>query len=227
MPKPQHVIRRYTSIAAVLDMLRYRELILLDPATWDDRNDRYFMELYRQGRQLGGLYAACAATCFETYHHWRVFTASADGACVEIYREPLERALGTIPGVRFGEIDYLKLDEVEQLTDADLLNLPFVKRIAFAPEQEYRIVFESVEPQESVIGLKLPIAWIARVLLNPWLPERVASSVKATLKEIDGCGHLTIERSHLIENARWKRAGESVIGDRPRRRVKVTRRSRF
>lgn len=227
MVKPQNVIRRYMPIAAVIDMLRHRQFVLLDPATWDDRNDRYFMELYRQGRQLGGLYAACAATCFETYHHWRVFTSSADGACVEIYREPLEHALSGMAEVRFGEIDYLKLDEVEQLTQAHLNNLPFVKRIAFEPEKEYRIIVESSQPQEPTIAIQIPIAWVARILLNPWLPKRVADSVKATLKEIDGCSRLTVERSHLIENSRWKRAGEGVVGDRPRRPMKITRRRRF
>lgn len=169
------------------------------------------MELYKDARSLGGLYAACAATCIETYHHWRVFTTSADGACVEIYREPLEKALKALPQVSFGKVEYLRLDEVEQLTEADLDNLPFFKRVAFEPEQEYRIIVETTQPQTPIIGLELPLDWIGRVLLNPWLPERVAESVKATLREIKGCERLIVERSHMIENARWKRAGEIVV----------------
>src|SRR5688572_16152316 len=105
MIKPPNVIRRYISIAGAIDMLRHQQLALLDPATWDDRNDRYFMELYKEARGLGGLYAACASTCYETYHHWRVFTSSADGVCVEIYRQPLEQALATMGGVRFDEVE--------------------------------------------------------------------------------------------------------------------------
>jgi hypothetical protein len=212
MIQPRNAIRRYTSIAAVIDMLRNRELTLVDPAAWDDRNDRYFMELYKDARKLGGLYAACAATGPETYHHWRVFTTAAGGACVEIFREPLENALKTMPEVSFGEVDYLRLDEVERLTEDDLKDLPFFKRFAFAPEEEYRIVIETKQPQESIIGLTLPLEWIGRILLNPWLPERVAQSVKATLQEIDGCESLRVERSHMIENARWKRAGDVVVG---------------
>jgi hypothetical protein len=215
MPKPQNVIRRYTSIAAVIDMLRHRQMALLDPATWDDRNDRYFMDLYKAGRDLGGLYAACAATCFETYHHWRVFTSSADGACVEIYRQPLELALAGLKGVRFGDVKYLRLDQVERLTSRDVSNLPFFKRVAFEPEQEYRIVVETSESQQPAIHLEMPLEWIGRILLNPWLPERVARSVIATLKGLPGTRELTVERSHMIENARWKRAGEAVIGERP------------
>jgi hypothetical protein len=216
----RNVIRRYTSIPAVIDMLRNRQLTLVDPAAWDDRNDRYFMDLYKEARGLGGLYAACAATGPETYHHWRVFTTAADGACVEIFREPLEDALKRIPEVSFGEVDYLRLEEVERLTGADLEDLPFFKRFAFKPEEEYRIVVETTQPQEAIVSLEMPLAWIGRILLNPWLPERVAQSVKATLQEIDGCEELIVERSHMIENARWKRAGEVVVGLRPPKRTR-------
>jgi len=112
-------IRRYTSISAVIDILRRQELSLLDPQSWDDRNDRYFMARYKEKKGLGGLYALCAARCSETYHHWRVFTGTADGACIEIRREPLEKALAKIPGVSFGEINYLRLDEVDKLKRSD------------------------------------------------------------------------------------------------------------
>jgi hypothetical protein len=223
MVKPQNIIRRYISIPALIDTSRHRQLALLDPASWDDRNDRYFMELYKERKALAGLYAACAATCYETYHHWRVFTSSADGACVEIYRQPLERALSRQEGVRFGDVEYLRLDEVEALTARDRENLPFFKRVAFEPEQEYRIVVETREPQGPAVWLDLPLEWIGRILLNPWLPERVARSVRDTLKEINGCSDLTVERSHMIENARWKRAGEAVIGASPRQRASTKR----
>src|SRR5690349_1833011 len=102
----ENFIRRYTTISAVIDILRRRALPLLDPQTWDDRNDRYFMARYKEKKALGGLYALCAAQCSETYHHWRVFTGTADGACLELRREPLEEALGNIEGARFGPVDY-------------------------------------------------------------------------------------------------------------------------
>jgi hypothetical protein len=122
--------------------------------------------------------------------------------------------------VSFGEVDYLRLEEVEKLTEADSEDLPFFKRVAFQPEQEYRIIVETSEAQEAIIGLELPLNWIGRILLNPWLPERVAQSVKQTLLEIGGCENLVVERSHMIENARWKRAGEVAVGLRPPKRTR-------
>lgn len=120
-------IRRYTSIAATIDILARGQLPLLNPETWDDRNDRHFMNLYKEARTEDGvesLYALCAATCPETYHHWRVFTSGADGACLELRRAPLEEALRNMPNVRFDEVKYLTLEKAKALNPSDLGTLP-------------------------------------------------------------------------------------------------------
>lgn len=226
MSKLRNYIRRYTSISAVIDVLRREALPLLDPQSWDDRNDRYFMALYKERLGLGGLYGACAAQCSETYHHWRVFTGTADGACIEIKRAPFEEALAKLEGVRFGEVDYLLLEDVEQLTGADLARLPFVKRAGFAPEEEYRIIAETAEPQKPAISVTLPIEWINKIYLNPWLPQSIADSVKATLRELPGCKQLIVQKSHLIDSGRWKTAGDKVVGKAPVPKFKLTKRTK-
>ena len=224
MTKLHSFIRRYTSIAAVIDVLQRKELPLLDPQTWDDRNDRYFMALYKNARGVGGLYGLCAATCSETYHHWRVFTGTADGACIEIKREPLETALNQLEGVRFGEMDYLLLDDVEKLTDADVERLPFVKRHGFTAEEEYRIIAETRAAQRASISIDLPVTVINKIYLNPWLPTSIADSVISTLHEIDGCDGVAIQRSHLIDNTRWKKAGDLVVGKTTPVKIKLRKR---
>jgi hypothetical protein len=216
-------IRRYTSISAVIDILRRQELPLLDPQTWDDRNDRYFMARFKEKKNLGGLYALCAARCSETYHHWRVFTGSADGACIEIRRDLFEEALAKIPGVGFGEIDYLLLNHVEDLKPADLEKLPYVKRFGFTAEVEYRIIYESSEQQRPAYSLEFPLSWIGKIYLNPWLPDPIYDSVKATLRSLPGCADLKVAKSRLIDNARWKKAGDRVVGKAPPKKVLTLR----
>lgn len=214
-------IRRYTTISATLDVLRRRALPLLDPQSWDDRNDRYFMARYKDAKGLQGLYALCAAQCSETYHHWRVFTGAADGACIELRREPLEAALASSPDIRFGDVQYLVLSDVEALKPADLDRLPFVKRHGFAAEEEYRIILESNDPQAAARSIELPLSLIGRVYLNPWLPKPIAESIIATIREIPGCAKLSVQRSHLIDSARWKDAGDIVVGRKPTKRKKA------
>jgi hypothetical protein len=214
-------IRRYTSISATIDILQRKELSLLDPQTWDDRNDRYFMNLYRESKKLGGLYALCASTSSETYHHWRVFTHSADGACIEIKRAPLEAELADVQGVRFQEVRYLRLEDVAKLNTKDRDQLPFVKRMGFQPEDEYRIIAETSDPQQAAIALEFPTSLIAKIYLNPWLPASVAETLTAVLRKIPGCSNLEISRSHLIDSARWKRAGDKVVGKPQPPRIKL------
>lgn len=84
MAKLERLIRRYSSIAATIDILRRKELPLLDPQNWDDRNDRYFMNLYREKKDLGGLYGLCAATCSETI----IFGVSSRMQPMAPYRNP-------------------------------------------------------------------------------------------------------------------------------------------
>lgn len=216
-------VRRYTTISAVIDILQRKELPLLDPQTWDDRNDRYFMDLYKQSRKLGGLYGLCAARCAETYHHWRVFTGNSDGACIEINRAKLEVALAELEGVRYGEVDYLKLFQVERLTPRDLDRLPFLKREGFTAEMEYRIIAETVEDQTPALPIPFPVSMINCIYLNPWLPKPLADSLRKTLRSIPGCRDLKINRSLLIDSGRWKSAGDAITGKKPPKKLILKR----
>jgi len=205
-------IKRYTSISATIDMLRRKELALLDPQNWDDRNDRYFMSLYKDHVKASGLYAACFTQSADTYHHWRVFTGESGGLCVEFKREPFERHIGTNPNLRFRAVRYLNLGDADKLGSEARDNLPFYKRMGFEPEQEYRVVAVSEKPQQAALGVPIELGFINKIVINPWLPDALCESLKATLRSIDQCGRIRIDRSHLIDSLRWKNAGNKVVG---------------
>jgi hypothetical protein len=171
------------------------------------------MALYKEAKhKSGGLYGLCAAQCSETYHHWRVFTNGAEGACIEIYRENLETALKLTAGVRFEPVKYLSLGEVDRLSKGDIDRLPFVKRVAFFDEDEYRIVVETDKPQAPVFYIDFDLHWIKRIHLNPWLPKTIAGTMKKIIQGIPGCSGVEVSRSQLIDNSRFKQAGDRVIG---------------
>lgn len=183
------------------------------------------MGLYKEKKDLGGLYGLCAARCSETYHHWKVFTGTSDGACIEIKRDKFEAALRTFEGVRFGTVDYLKLDEVEQLNKVDVDRLPFVKRIGFTAEEEWRVIAETAEDQKAALSVEFPLSLINCIYLNPWLPKTIADSIKDTVRALPGCKGLKISRSLLIESGRWKRAGDTVVGKKPPKVLLIKRRA--
>jgi hypothetical protein len=217
------VVRRYTSIPAVIDILRRKQLAILDPRNWDDKNDRHFMELYKEHKRVGGLYGLCAAKCPETYHHWKVFTGGGTGgACMVLNRQKLERHLQAVKmpevtNIRFGDVKYLNLSQVRGLGPKDMNRLPFLKRVGFMDEDEYRIVIETTNDDQSAVFIDCPISWIDCIYLNPWLPKSQAESLIATLKQLPGCKSLDVRRSFLIDSSTWKQAGDEVAGKSPKR----------
>jgi hypothetical protein len=210
--KLDDTLKRYTSISAVIDMLCRKELALLDPQSWDDRNDRYFMALHKEYAKAKGLYAACFTQVAETYHHWRVFGGAADGACVEFRRAAFEKHIAGNPDIRAGEVKYFYIRDAESVPKAKPDRLPFMKRKGFEPEAEYRLIATSKDEQAPALALPIDLRLIRQVFINPWLPESIYKSLKSVVSGIEGCGHIKISRSGLIDSQRWKNAGNRIVG---------------
>jgi hypothetical protein len=202
-------LRRYTELPALVNALRNRQITLLDPQTWDDRNDSYYLSLYKQRKTLKTVLALCFTTCPETYHHWRVFANGTSGVCIRFDRPTLLRALRVQGGIRTGKVKYLTLKEIRnrRLT---VKELPFLKRAAFEPEEEYRVIFESAAKAYPALNIRMPLSAIRRITLSPWLHPALSPDVKKIIKSIPGCSGLEVVRSTLIGNTEWKNLGETA-----------------
>ena len=77
--QPRPFLNRYTSLPVLLDMLVHKKIVLLKPSSWEDKNDSYYMERYREERNLETLVAICFTKKRETFHHWKIFTNGASG----------------------------------------------------------------------------------------------------------------------------------------------------
>lgn len=210
--KLKDIIRRYLSLSALIDTLDRKQIALLNPQSWDDKNDRNFMQVYKEKKNYSALYAMCAATCSETYHHWRVFTPGADGACLELFRKPFETALKEHPFIRFRKVKYVALSQVDKVGQDDLELLPFYKRLGFAAEAEYRVIAWTDKKQAPALGVPLDLKWVSRIELNPWMPEPLAESMSRTIRRIPDCKSLKVSHSSLIDNRRWREAGDRAAG---------------
>lgn len=202
-------LRRYTNLPALLYLLRERKITLLDPASWDDKNDSYFLSLYRQKKQLKSVLALCFTPAFETYHHWRVFAEGSSGACVTFDRDRLLKVVKKQPGVTAKTVEYLTLNDIRDV-NVKTRNLPFLKRSAYGDEREFRIIYESSAETHGALNIDVPLACIERITLSPWIPAALSDHVKSTIKEIDGCQSLKVFRSTLISNESWKALGDSA-----------------
>ena len=202
-PAPK-TLHRYTNLAATIHMLRSRTITLLNPGTWDDRNDAYFMAEYKRLQKLTTLLALCFADVEETYHHWRVFSYGTDGARIEFDRDRLLAAVANDRRVTARAVQYRKIRELNDDVALNLDHLPFLKRDPFRHENEFRIIYADRRVTSASRDVAIDIGCIRRITLSPWMARPLATSVIASLKEIDGCESLKIYRSTLIDNEKWQ-----------------------
>jgi hypothetical protein len=190
-------------------MLHSRSITLLDPSSWDDTNDSYFLLKYKEKKKFKSVLALCLTQTEETYHHWRVFAGHTAGACVIFDRPQLLSALSVVPGIRTGGVDYKRLRDARRSTvHLSVEELPFIKRFGFMPEAEFRLLYTSADEQLKFLDVPIPLDCIVEVRLSPWLNSRLRQCLKDTIHSIDGCDRLVIHRSTLIGNASWKKLGD-------------------
>ena len=82
-------LRRYTNMTTLIYMLKEKKITLLNPEKWDDKNDAYYMSLYKKKGSLKSILALCFTQVPERYHHWRVFAGGPDGVCVRFEVVPV------------------------------------------------------------------------------------------------------------------------------------------
>ena len=197
--------RRYTNRAAAIHLLQTRTITLLNPATWDDKNDAYFMAEYKRLVGARTVLALCFAECNETYHHWGVFSHGSDGVCIVFDKERILSAFEGDALVRKGSVNYKVLNEIKKLKTLDAEELPFLKRRAYKDEKEYRVVYVNKRNAEEFLPYQIDIASVAQVILSPWIAVTLARAIRKTLLSIDGCPSLSITKSTLTNNEQWRR----------------------
>lgn len=205
--KPGHRIgnfRRYTNIAAAIHLLQNRQITLLNPASWDDKNDAHFMAEYKRLRGVETVLAICFAATGETYHHWRVFSHGADGVCISFDRKPLLDAFKKQAGITMGKMSYERVETVAGWPELKVTQLPFLKRKPYEPEREYRVVYENKSEQIQFFDVPIKLSWINTITLSPWMPPAFQPAVTTTLKSVKGCEGIEIVRSTLVGRGSWQ-----------------------
>lgn len=195
-------LRRYTSLPALLRVLRQRAITLLPTDSWDDQNDRELMKAYAGATKSKTCLALCFAQAFETYHHWKVFSAGSDGVCIVFKKDELILR-AEAEKVRHGPVKYMTLEEIRE-EQPKLIDLPFSKRTAYKDEKEYRLIFDS--PKDIHTSKDIPITpeIITRVLINPWMPDPLYESTKETIHAIAGFENTKVIQSSVRNATDWR-----------------------
>ncbi len=202
-------LRRYTDLTALMYLLHKRKVTLLDPASWDDKNDSYYLTQYKEKRGLKSVLALCLMQSDERYHHWSVFAPGPSGVCIKFNRDKFLAAVRKHSHIHMHPVRYMTLSEIRR-TQLNVADLPFMKRHAFEHEDEFRIIHTSKTQRLSTLDISIPLSCIEKITLSPWMYSGLSRYVKQTLWAIKGCEDLEIMRSTLISNEEWKELGEDA-----------------
>lgn len=200
---------RYTDLPSLIHILKNQQLTLLDPATWDDKNDSNFVTLYKEKCNLKSVLALCFTRSSETYHHWRIFAPSSSGVRVTFNGNYLRQSIVKIGGMQLTDVEYVKIEDVRR-TELSRSKLPFLKRHPYRQESEVRLLWESGVDERHSFILPIDLRAITQITLSPWLHPSLTDSVRALLKGIAGCGSLKVHRTTLISNDEWLKHGQAA-----------------
>ncbi len=202
--KKTSLLRRYTSLPALLHLLRNQQITLLSPTSWDDRNDAFYMNQYKKRRKLKSVLALCFSEANETYHHWRVFTHGSEGVCITFKRDELLAAFDAIKNIHKRAVKYKLISELKGFHPS-VAQLPFLKRQPYKDEKEFRLVYDDSSEEIEMKGFHIELTCINRITLNPWMSKPLADAVKSTVRSVDGCKSIEVYQTTLLDNERWKR----------------------
>ncbi len=194
-------LRRYTSLFSLLDILENKRITFLNPENWDDKNDYYFINKYRDKSNYKSVLVLCFTERGERYHHWKVFTEGSSGVCIVFKRDELIKQLSYDENIIYGSVKYKKIKELEN--DINIEEIPFIKRIQFKDEKEFRIIYKAKYEDIKYKHFNIDYECIEKIVLNPWLPDKLIQTLRKIIKKI-GDKSIKVHKTTLINNEKWK-----------------------
>ena len=204
------ILRRYTTLPVLIDMLVREQITILGYAHWVDANDRRALELYQQALHYGFVGAMCLTMAPETFHHWQIFAQGESGVCVVFDRERLEAHLACRSHFIPRKVEYVQLSEIGSVDATDIHRLPFLKRFGFRDEREYRLLGFAPE-KRYLMSIPLTPDLIQRVTFSPATHPNIVASLKVLLRSLPVWRDLRVGRSNLTSNETWQDALGSVV----------------
>lgn len=194
-------LNRYTTLPVLLDMLKRRKLVLLDPASWEDKNDSEILLEYKKRKKLQALFALCFSHGDETIHHWKTFADGISGCCIEFDSKKLVALLKTLDGVRFGPVVYRKIKDLKDGT-ITVKSIPFTKRWPYRCEEEFRIILES-RTKAPCFEIDFDLRIIKKITISQRMPEQVYATIREYLRSAFKNPDQRISRSTIYQNRIW------------------------
>ncbi len=146
----------------------------------------------------------CFCKGAETIHHWKTYAEGVLGCCIEFDKYKLLNCFHNISCVRWADVDYKEIKEIESEV-IELNDYPFIKRIPYQFENEFRILWEGKTKLKS-IDLDIDLSSIDKITLSQRIPKELFTSFEKLLRTFINEYPIEINRSTLFENDKWIKA---------------------
>ncbi|WP_114520676.1 DUF2971 domain-containing protein [Altererythrobacter sp. ZODW24] len=210
MAKSSGTLRRYTNVLSLLDILNKGRLTLLSPDKWYDQNDAFGLKRYAELPGKGATYALCFAEGSEQAHHWQIFAGDSHGVAVIFDKAKLLKSFERFKHsseIMHGAVQYRNLTQMNAMGHILPEQLPFLKRDAFAAEEEYRVIaWKDASLDTGSYQIPIDLSSIAHIFYGPNMPEALAVNLKEIVRELNGCTDITFSKSKVVNNASWEKA---------------------
>jgi hypothetical protein len=100
-------------------------------------------------------------------------------------------------------VNYKRIDEVKD-NEIEINEIPFIKRMPYKCEQEFRIIWEGNVKKEK-FEIDFSLTAIKKITLNQNMPEEIFNSISKILKDNIINSEKIINRSSLFQNNEWIR----------------------
>jgi hypothetical protein len=181
MKKNIKQLNRYTTLPVLLDMLKRKRLVLLDPTSWEDKNDSEILCVYKERRKVQKLFVLCFSYGRETIHHWKTYADGISGCCIEFDAKELIALLDKLEGVRYDIVEYKWIEAVDNAT-IEIKDIPFTKRMPYRCEEEFRIIWEG-DTSENCYEIPFDLQIIKKVTISQRMPDQVYNTIRESLQE--------------------------------------------
>ncbi|MGB7986673.1 MAG: hypothetical protein WCF54_16015 [Terracidiphilus sp.] len=206
-------LRRYTSIPALFHILYNRTITLLSPEKWEDRNDVFSINHFKECNKLKFVLAVCFSETSETFHHWKVFAHGSEGVCIVFKRiELLSAFMNYNDQIRMGSVEHVQIKKLKN-TSLQVDKLPFTKKFPYKDEKEFRIIYlgRDNDCQMEAKDFSIDLSCIESITLNPWITRPQYEAIKKAINSIDGCKSIKVQQTTVLKNKDWENAVRQAI----------------
>lgn len=165
-------LKHYTSVSTLYKIL-VKGFMFQNGESWDDDNDRYTLQIYRDYISPQNVLALCFCDGAGNAYHWTALGKidpndpySEIKCSIVLNKDTFLKYIDSIDGMSHQEMMYCKNNKV---AEHQIEDLPYLKRNEFSIEKEYRVIYKG---DKSEFFLPDIIPYIDKIVIGLCMEEK-------------------------------------------------------